>query len=441
MASNLPANHTPTGGITPLMRTILTTALTAALVWAPSTPAAAAPPPRCHGQVATIVGTAGDDRLVGTAGRDVIVGLGGADRIAGLGGDDVICGGANVGRDGHQVRGDDIDGGPGSDYIDPGRDRRPVGPRGAGDILRYSHADSGVRVDLSSGTGTVVDGPDTDRIRVAEGLMVLGSQYDDVIIGSRFDDDLEGNKGADRLRGGRGDDGIDEFTGFLSRDDRQADHKSGGPGDDSIQANGGADVLSGRAGDDLLYEQSYGMAATMRGGSGNDDLWGWYDGDVARTLDGGRGVDLLEVDNIDPYDPDGVQLVVDAGAGQVHSSVTTQAVLTVTRVERWRLLPEQHVVFLGTAGRDWVDARIVDGLSAQTFAGDDVIRGSDGRDTLDAGDGTDRIDGRLGRDRCVGGEVVRRCESADRVGRRAAVVSQPLNGQPVRRSRLRLATP
>ena len=392
-------------------RAILTTTVAAALLCVPAAPSHAGKPPRCLGHVATIVGTAGNDRLVGTAGPDVIMGLAGADRIDGRGGDDVICGGANQGRGARQLDGDDIDGGPGSDYIDPGRDRRPVSAEGYADILRYSRAGAGVHVDLSKRIGTVVDGADTDRIRVAEGLWVLGSQYDDVIIGSRFDDDLEGNKGADVLQGGLGDDGIDEYSGLLSRDDRDADQKSGGPGDDVVQANGGQDVLSGDAGDDDLYEQDYSLAATMSGGTGDDHLLGWYDGDVTRTLDGGDGVDLVEVDNIDPYDPEGVQLVVDAATGQVRSSVPAQAVLTVAGVERWRLMPEQHVVFLGSAGPDWVDARIVNGLTAQTFAGDDVVKGSDGRDTIDTGDGTDQIDGRLGQDSCVNGERVRRCET------------------------------
>jgi Ca2+-binding RTX toxin-like protein len=43
--------------------------------------------------VATIVGTAGDDRLKGTRAADVIVGGKGVDEIYRLGGDDLICGG------------------------------------------------------------------------------------------------------------------------------------------------------------------------------------------------------------------------------------------------------------------------------------------------------------------------------------------------------------
>jgi len=49
--------------------------------------------PTCEGRPATIVGSAGKDRLKGTAKADVIVALGGNDKVKGLGGDDVICGG------------------------------------------------------------------------------------------------------------------------------------------------------------------------------------------------------------------------------------------------------------------------------------------------------------------------------------------------------------
>ena len=44
----------------------------------------------CQGQVATLVGTPGDDILPGSPGDDVIAGLGGDDVINGDLGDDVI---------------------------------------------------------------------------------------------------------------------------------------------------------------------------------------------------------------------------------------------------------------------------------------------------------------------------------------------------------------
>ena len=62
--------------------------------------------PTCHGFVATIVGTSGDDTITGTAGPDVIVARGGNDVVHGGGGNDVICGGGGS---------DTLDGGSGDD--------------------------------------------------------------------------------------------------------------------------------------------------------------------------------------------------------------------------------------------------------------------------------------------------------------------------------------
>ncbi len=77
--------------------------------------------PTCHGYLATIVGTHGDDVIRGTAKRDVILAGRGDDVIRGLGGNDIIC--AGVGED--TVFGgngsDWITGGPGYDILKGGR--------------------------------------------------------------------------------------------------------------------------------------------------------------------------------------------------------------------------------------------------------------------------------------------------------------------------------
>ena len=66
----------------------------------------------CDGKAATMIGTAGDDKLIGDASDDVIVGLGGNDTLVGAGGNDTICG----------FDGDDtIIGGPGDDVMLGGR--------------------------------------------------------------------------------------------------------------------------------------------------------------------------------------------------------------------------------------------------------------------------------------------------------------------------------
>ena len=70
----------------------------------------------CMGKTATIVGTAGADRLNGTAGRDVIAAGAGADRVDAGGGQDLVCGGPG---------GDRISGGSGADQLrgEGGNDR------------------------------------------------------------------------------------------------------------------------------------------------------------------------------------------------------------------------------------------------------------------------------------------------------------------------------
>lgn len=98
-----------------------------------TSPAVAAKRPtvRCHGKVATIVGTSKGDALRGTPRRDVFAGRGGNDRIKGLGRGDTACG--NGGNDviAGGAGGDLLDGGRGRDRLrgGPGRDRL-IGGRG-----------------------------------------------------------------------------------------------------------------------------------------------------------------------------------------------------------------------------------------------------------------------------------------------------------------------
>jgi uncharacterized delta-60 repeat protein len=109
-------------------------------------------PPRCGGTPATIVGTAGKDRLRGTRRADVIAALGGADTVAGGGGADLICGGGGNDR---------LSGGPGRDRLlgGPGADRLAGGP-GADRLLGQAGRDT-----LLGGAGRdrCLGGPARDR--------------------------------------------------------------------------------------------------------------------------------------------------------------------------------------------------------------------------------------------------------------------------------------
>ena len=109
------------------------------------------PPPTCHGQEATVIGTTGNDTLTGTGKKDVFVALGGDDTILGLGGDDLVCAAAGN---------DTVKGAAGNDEI---------------------------RLGGGNDTGKGGDGNDTLR-------------------GGGGDDGLSGGSGADTLRGGGGTD-------------------------------------------------------------------------------------------------------------------------------------------------------------------------------------------------------------------------------------------
>jgi hypothetical protein len=86
----------------------------------------------CKGQIATLVGTPGKDKLVGTPSDDVIAALGGKDKVKGKGGKDTIClgggndtGNGNGGKDRVFGQGgkDKVKGGPGRDLLNGGPKR------------------------------------------------------------------------------------------------------------------------------------------------------------------------------------------------------------------------------------------------------------------------------------------------------------------------------
>lgn len=134
----------------------------------------------CGERLATIVGTAGRDRIKGTPGSDVIVGLGGNDVIDGRGGDDVICGGTGNDR----IRGgggkDAAWGGPGNDVI--------LGQGGV-DLL---FGDEGKdRLEGGAGVDGLAGGDGPDRL--------IGGPGEDLLIGGEGRDVCVGNPGGDTL--------------------------------------------------------------------------------------------------------------------------------------------------------------------------------------------------------------------------------------------------
>lgn len=178
----------------PALRALMVVALAAAMLIA--VPAVAAAAATCDGQVATIVGTSGDDVLVGTLGNDVIVGKGGNDLIKAKGGDDIIC--ANGGDD-------EVNGGPGADRIFGGNGNDLLHGKYGNDVIEGNAGDDDLR-----------GGPGKDTI--------YGGNDDDLLLGYLGDDYLDGGSGFDVLFGGADD---DEAVGGTGTDDCKAEDETG----------------------------------------------------------------------------------------------------------------------------------------------------------------------------------------------------------------------
>ncbi len=336
----------------------------------------------CQGHAVTIAATGTGRAVTGTDGPDVISSVGFTDVVIDAkGGDDIVCAG----------RWSTILDGPGADTFSGVRST----------TLGYTNATAGVHIDLSAGT-VVDDGGATDTVIGIH--KVLGSQYDDTFIGSPGDDDY--NSGDvfstprnDVIDMGAGDDVVRTKFGTVNLgggDDEAVVVGStvdGGYGDDEITlaeggtANGGPgrDGLAAVADreDPVITPRAF----VLRGGPGADrisPILGWHEDDV---LDGGRGLDTLDLER-------GSAVTVDllAHTVQFQSGRTTFA-----------------------AFEDVVGSRYADVLRGNFLhnrlvgkGGDDLLVGRGGRDTLIGGKGFDRAIGGAGRDRCVA-ELRRSC--------------------------------
>lgn len=380
-------------------------------------PASAEPPVwTCQAQVATIVGTAGDDILTGTDGDDVVWLLSGIDTFHGGKGNDVVCGGPGrdsiYGEEGDdQLYGDDgsdynIVGGPGDDVIhggtgdefnlhgddfhqDGGSDE-VYGDGGADTI----HGEPGAGVDLYDG------GPDADRISfylsgggvtidVPEGTatgdavdqvvgmeMYQGSEFADVLIGSADDDSLDGLSGRDEVLGQDGDDTLTASSGRVTA----------GRGYDTFVARDegthGLTVRLGKGSDRAVLDAS--RHTTVLGGPGMDIFevpapgFGTDAGRAVATLDGGASFDRLTF----AHHPQAVRIDVRA-----RTATWSQGTLTFAHLEEY-VGSQRGDLLLGTRHPD----RLYGGDGNDVLkgrGGDDLLTGDDGRDSAYGGPGHD----------------------------------------------------
>lgn len=383
--------------------------IAAAALVAPPLPAHAAPP-SCDGARATIVGTAGDDRLVGTPRRDVIVGLGGDDTVLARGGDDLVCGGEGADRleggpgddrllggldrvdasSGERcAHGDQLDGGAGDDLLVTGRDPRRARV-GCGDLeqLRFRHGGGAVRVHLGLGEAT---GQGLDRFPVTQSLRVVGSDGDDVIVGSERHEEFDPRKGNDSVVAGDGRDLVNEGRAGNGNDSYFL-----GDGRDTVITRRGRDGINAGSDDDVVIALNP-ARTTIDAGHGADEISRYAAPDQER-LSGGEGPDqLLVVLAGGPADP--MDLDIPAG----HLTVDG-ATVVVAGFETWVFSAERSLTVTGSDQPEIVNAwgrgNAEVTVTAWMGGGDDQVHSDEGDDRVDGGDGDDYADLGAGADVC-----------------------------------------
>lgn len=157
----------------------------------------------CMGKKATIVGTAGADRLNGTAGRDVIAAGAGADRVDARGGQDLVCGGPGADRIAGGGGADQLRGEGGNDRIDGGGDVDRCEGGGGSNTLLHCERDNVPQTTPVNRSPVAADESATtdERTPVTINLLAGASDPDgDALTVSSID--TSGTNGAVTLAGG-----------------------------------------------------------------------------------------------------------------------------------------------------------------------------------------------------------------------------------------------
>ncbi|MEX2177052.1 MAG: hypothetical protein WD872_22000 [Pirellulaceae bacterium] len=203
--------------------------------------------------------------------------------------------------------------------------------------------------------------PDTQANRQLLAADLPGSQFHP-LAETQYADTLSTLDGSDTVYGGPG---IDSLT-LGGGDDwahggQGSDRLAGGSGEDRLYGGDGNDTLSGDAGHDLLG-----------GGEGNDTLYGRTGNDV---LIGGAGNDSLIGDT-------GDDLLLDGNATYGGLNSESRAAGDPSDLALAQLLAEWAALGLGGLTQPLTN----------DHAGNDLLRGSGGRDTLSAGSTAEILD-------------------------------------------------
>ena len=383
-----------------------------------------------------ITGTNDNDQLFGGAGNDTLDGRGGIDLLFGGDGNDILIGGTgndalfgDAGNDSFIWNpgdgSDNIDGGSGADTLqfngsnvseridisanaDHARLSRDVGAvvmnlvrvetiniSGIGGVDTVTVNDlggSGVRqvnVNLG-GTDAVPDNLVVNSTVGNDKITLLGSGNTLTVTGLAAQVTMNSGENLDTLSVNTlsGDDRIDA-SGVAASSVAHVVVKAGA-GNDTLIGSAGASQLFGGDGNDFFI---VGTGHDLLSGDAGDDRFVWTAGHGSATVDGGTGVDRVEVNGGTAAET----FLVGIGAAG-HLSVSgndgTPFAIDMSGVE--------NVVVSAGAGDDTITAG--NGLAALTQltldggSGNDTITGGDANDILIGGAGNDVISGGRGND-------------------------------------------
>lgn len=408
---------------------------------------------RCHGKVATMVGSPGTGSLQGTKRRDVIV-TNGTPLIQARGGADIIC----VTRLGAMKPDETVEiiAGKGDDRVyvvgtaarpsyvvlGAGRDRF-VGGRGPDQVYAqqsWARPDGATgndneldHIDTRGGADEVVAGGDEglqDRITLGGGDDLMAMQSDRMIAGGH----VVGGAGSDTISSiahpGSTESVIDNTTGTVTADGEALMSFDDMEGFE-LELSGHVTFVGTRAAESVSLHGA--LTADLAGGDDRVIVYGDDTGD----LDGGAGDDRLLVIPGSGNTP--VSLTLDAAAGTATVDSTSIAFSAFEDYFAWAdrvaLTGSEDdeaiegigctVTVDGRGGDDVLAVLRADFYDTETFCspgivdgpptvtggeGDDRLVGGNSDDDLDGGAGTDRADGGGGVDVCAA-ETVVRCEA------------------------------
>jgi Ca2+-binding RTX toxin-like protein len=365
--------------------------------------------PRCHGRIATIVGSNGVDNIRGTSGRDVIWAGPGDDRVHASLGNDLVCGGSGA---------DLLHGGRGNDTADGGGGDRDqvIGDLGDDELMggpgEYDEVAGSLGIDtINGGAGSfdLVHGDyGYDRMDGGPGLGDIASFATKVAGGKGAGvwASLEKHKargdGHDRLHR------IEDFEGSAFADtligNKATNFIDGGPGNDVLRGGGGSDRIDGGQGDDACFGGKGGVRSCGQGPALKASAYVQIDdalgGGGGLAIVGGGGPDSFVVAFDEASSTFGISAAKGIAVGPGCERVEPTRASCPADPARWLMAdlgPGDDSLLVEGSLVEAENIRLAGGL------GNDTIRGGPEDDLIEAGPGSDRLYGGAGADGLIGG--------------------------------------